>query len=304
MELLHALQNIRTPFLDGFFLLITRLGEEIVVMTILCVLYWCVNKKLAYGIGIAYFFSGLAVQGLKMGFQVQRPWVRDPGLNPVAKARGSATGFSFPSGHSQSAGAVGGALAFRKRGRFWQNAGWMAPAVLVGFSRLYLGVHTLLDVVVGLGLSLAIAFIVMRFVALDEFRPKRDLWLSIVIAALSLAVLGIALASAPLEEAGDGIKAAGAGVGFAVGLYVERRYIQFSTAAKNFWYQLLKLAGGLAGLLAIKEGIGALFTKIADACAPGIGQALDAVCYFLVIFWAIALYPLIIKKFFEKPAVL
>lgn len=300
MELLHALEGIRTPFLDTFFLLVTRLGEEVVAIVILCTLYWCIDKSLAYRMGVTYFFSGLMVQGLKVVFQVPRPWIQGSSV-PVAGAVGSATGYSFPSGHSQSAGAIGGVLGFRRGGGFWRAAGCFALTALVGFSRLYLGVHTLWDVVAGLAISLTVAFVVTRFMKFDgTARSKPDLCLIAGMGALVLAVLAAAVWLAlPNAYRADCVKTVGAGLGFIVGMVIERRYIRFSTAAKNIWHQLIKLVLGLAGVLGLKEGLGALFKLAAGGLAPGVGLALDAVRYFLIIFWAIALYPLIFKRIFK-----
>jgi len=57
MELLRLIESIRTPFLDTLIGLITRLGEETIGIVILCLVFWCISKKAAYIIGIAFFLS-------------------------------------------------------------------------------------------------------------------------------------------------------------------------------------------------------------------------------------------------------
>ena len=78
MEILNLLAEYRTPFFDTLFQLITYLGQETLAVAVICWLYWCQNKKLAYTIGFTYFVSGLAVQGLKITFRIPRPWIIDP----------------------------------------------------------------------------------------------------------------------------------------------------------------------------------------------------------------------------------
>jgi undecaprenyl-diphosphatase len=72
---------------------------------------------------------------------------------------------SFPSGHSSASAALYGllgALAAPHLKRRWQRillvAGCVALALLVGFTRIYLAVHYLSDVVVGWALGWTCAF--------------------------------------------------------------------------------------------------------------------------------------------------
>ena len=77
ISILKALEKIRNPFLDFLFQSITRLGEEVIVLGIICIFYWCLNKNTAYRLGIVFFSSGIAVQNLKVAFAVPRPFVID-----------------------------------------------------------------------------------------------------------------------------------------------------------------------------------------------------------------------------------
>ena len=86
MEFLNLLAQYRTPLGDAFFQAITLLAQETFVVVVICWLFWCSNKKLAYCLGFTYFSSGLLVQGLKITFRVPRPWLLDPNFQPVASA--------------------------------------------------------------------------------------------------------------------------------------------------------------------------------------------------------------------------
>ena len=115
MELLWNIQNyLRTPFLDFFFSWVTRLGEETILIVVFCLVFWCINKRTGYMVGISFFFSALLVQGMKIVFRVPRPWMTDPNIL-VLGAETAATGYAFPSGHTQNAAAWLGALAISTR---------------------------------------------------------------------------------------------------------------------------------------------------------------------------------------------
>ena len=293
MEVLRFLESIRTPFLDTVIGLITRLGEETVGVVVLCAIFWCISKRVAYRIGIAFFLSGLTVQCMKICFRIERPWVADPGLRPVPSAIKNATGYSFPSGHAQSATALFGSLGVQIRKNQIKTL-CFAAALLVAFSRVYLGVHTPLDVVASMLISLLIVLLTAKFFAFDTVNIKRELIISLIMILLAAVVIVIALAlysNAAIEQhyVADCLKAAGAGIGFAVGMFVERVYIDFQEKTRNILWQIVKFILGFAGVLAIKEGL---------ILVIGTGLAADTIRYFIMLVWITALFPLIIKRFF------
>ena len=294
MELLRLLEGIRSPFLDALFSLITRLGDETLGVVVLCAVFWCISKRIAYMIGVTYFLSGLTVQGMKICFRVERPWIAYPTLNPLESALDRATGYSFPSGHTQSAAALFGSLGVHVKYRTIKAVCFLI-VILVAFSRLYMGVHTLSDIVA----SLVISFIFILLSALvyknDIYNKKRDLIISLAMALFAGAVIVIAAAlyiNGTIEEqyVSDCLKAAGAGVGFAAGMFIERAYIKFSVKTKNIFWQAVKLVLGIAGLLVIEEGLKLVI---------GTGLIVDMIRYFLMLSWVTVFYPLIIKRFFE-----
>jgi len=293
MELLKILEGVRSPLLDSVIGLVTRLGEETVGIVVLCLIFWCISKRVAYGIGVAFFLSSLSVQGAKILFRIDRPWIADPTLSPVPSALAHATGYSFPSGHTQSATALFGALGAQVKP--WPiKAVLFALPVLVAFSRMYLGVHTLLDVSVSLVISALFILLAVKLLVSEKADKKRDFTVSLIIAlyAVVMAIIAMALYSNGTiahNYVADCFKAAGASIGFATGMFVERTYINFSVKSKNIIFQALKFVIGLAGVIAIQEGL-----------KPIIGSTLiaDMSRYFLMLTWITVLYPLIIKRFF------
>ena len=292
IELLVFLEGIRSPLLNTIFGLITRLGEETVAVVILCAIFWCISKRTAYVIGISYFLSGLTVQGMKICFRIDRPWVLHPNLNPVPAALEAATGYSFPSGHTQSAAALFGSLGTQVKQKPLKAVFFLLP-VLVAFSRMYLGVHTLLDTGAALIISFLLILLTVVFYKDDVTDNIRELAIALAMVLFAAAAIVIAafLYSKGTIEYGyisDCLKAAGAGVGFAAGMYIERVYVRFSVKTKNLLWQVIKLILGLIGMLAIKEGLKLII---------GTGLIVDTARYFLIIMWITVLFPLIIKRF-------
>ena len=118
-------------------------------MFVALLVFWCVDKKNGYYL-LTVSFIGLTVnQFLKLVFRVPRPWVIDPEFPIVESAREAASGYSFPSGHTQNAvNTYGSITCFAKRRAV--RIACLVIIPLVALSRLYLGVHTPADVLVSL----------------------------------------------------------------------------------------------------------------------------------------------------------
>jgi len=236
---------------------------------------------------------------MKICFRVDRPWVADPTLNPVPSALEYSTGYSFPSGHTQGAAALFGALGVQMKQRAVMIICLMIP-FLVAFSRMYLGVHTLQDVLTSLAISFLLIFLTLKIFSDGEVNKKRELIISLAMILYAIVVIVIAAVlysngTIEFNYIADCLKAAGAGIGFAVGMYIERVYIDFSEKTKSLIWQVIKFVLGFIGVLAIKEGLKLVI---------GTGLAADTFRYFLMLIWVTALFPLIIKRFFtaEKRA--
>jgi undecaprenyl-diphosphatase len=296
MELLRMIAEIRSPFLDVIVGLMTRLGEQELLIIVICALYWCVNKKLAYIMATVFFLSSLTVQGAKVTFRIERPWVIDPTFNPVDGAITRATGYSFPSGHTQTGAAFFGTLgAYFKQ--VYLKIFFFILVILVAFSRMYLGVHTLLDVAVSIAITFLIIPITFKIFSGDKECKKRLLAISLFIliyAVASIIYAFVLYLNGIIDQANvtDLLIAASAAAGFAVGMYIERAYIRFSIKTKNIAMQIVKTLIGILGLVAILEGLRLV-----------IGTSIPAsmIRYFLLPIWMMAIYTLIIKRFFPAP---
>ncbi len=294
MPFLWFLSRFRSPLANGIFQFFTLFGEELLVVGVVCALYWLRDKKGAIRIGLAYFAAGIAVQTLKILFCVPRPWILDPDFEAVASALGTATGYSFPSGHSQSAASLWGVLGLQCKGRGKKTL-CFALVAAVGFSRMFLGVHTPKDVAVGILLGLFAAVLVCseQTGRLAE-RHQKALCLSLGLIGAALfvfAVLRIHTGAIEMKEGLDCCKAAGAGIGFAAGWYVQERAIAWEPAdmANRF---------GIGGQIALYLTglLSALLWRA--ALKPLMGGTVwgDALRYAVLVLWIVAIFPAMAKR--------
>lgn len=149
-------------FLDRFFTWFTFLGDGIFILLLVLIFFLRKNKFAAVNILFSYALSGLAVQVLKNLFPFPRPAVlfREAGkefyaIPGVTLMNSNA---SFPSGHTASAFALMATLLLLYPASKW-NPLWIALAAAVGYSRIYLGNHFLVDVTAGALIGTVSAFI-------------------------------------------------------------------------------------------------------------------------------------------------
>jgi membrane-associated phospholipid phosphatase len=110
MGFLKFLEGIRNPVFDFFFSLITHLGEETAFLAIAIIVFWCINKREGYYILTLGLIGTVVNQALKLICKIPRPW-KDPTFTAVESAIPEATGYSFPSGHTQNVTGTLGAVA-------------------------------------------------------------------------------------------------------------------------------------------------------------------------------------------------
>ncbi|GAB4485742.1 MAG: phosphatase PAP2 family protein [Anaerolineales bacterium] len=135
----------------------TFLGSEEFFLLGLPVIYWCIDARVGLRMGVILLFNGLLNSVLKLAFFGPRPyWV-----NQQVKALVSETSFGVPSGHAQIATGLWGMLAWQVR-RPWVWAAAIFLILMIGLSRLYLGVHFLHDVLLGWLLGALVLWVVLR----------------------------------------------------------------------------------------------------------------------------------------------
>ncbi len=184
MSFLYFLEGIRNSFLDAFFSVITLGGEETVFMAVGMIVFWCFSKYQGYYLLCTGFLGTVINQFLKMVCRVPRPWVKDPNFTIVESAREAASGYSFPSGHTQTSVGLFGGVARWNKGRVLRII-MLVLCVLVPLSRMYLGVHTPADVIVSVGVALLLIFGAYPLFKKAENSPKvMYILLSVITAAV------------------------------------------------------------------------------------------------------------------------
>ena len=299
MELLYALEKIRTPFLDTVMGLVTNLGGEAVFIAAAIIVFWCLNKSCGYYMLTVGFAGTIINQFLKLWFRIPRPWVKDPNFTIVESARADATGYSFPSGHTQNAFAVFGAPA-----RYFKSSAlrivFILLIALTAFSRMYVGVHTPLDVGVSLIVGTLLVFVIYPFFRDMDKSPKKVyiiFCLFIAMAAAFVAFVELYDFPADLDpdNYAEGLKNAYMMLFCAVGLLltflVDTKYLHFPTQAV-WWAQVIKVVLGLGILLALKAVLKAPLLALFGGHSVAHG-----VRYFIVILFAGIVWPMTFKYF-------
>ncbi len=300
MDVLRAIAEIRNPVFDFIFSIITRMGEEIFFLAFAIIFFWCVDKRQGYFVMMTGLFGTVLNQAAKLIFRIPRPWVYDPNFEVVGNAKEAATGYSFPSGHTQNiAGTLGSVAASRPNKK--KTAVCTVIILLVAFSRMYLGVHTLLDVGVSLIFALLLVLLMRPVFADDESFDKYMPWVVATGVVISAALLIFVLAISGDETLDSynyesGLKNACTLLGCTVGLVpayvIDKKYTKFDTKAP--WYaQLIKIAVGLGAVVAIKAGLSSPLT----ALFGGNAYVARSVRYFLIVIFAGVLWPMTFKYF-------
>ena len=299
MGLLYLFESIRIPALNAFFSAITYCGDEIAFMLVAFIVFWCVSKRTGYYVFLVGLFGTIGNQWLKIACRIPRPWVLDSDFTIVESARAAATGYSFPSGHTQNAVGTYGALALHTK-KPWLRGVCIALLVLVPVSRMYLGVHTPWDV--GAAFLMAAVLLALFYpVFRSEQRMEKGMpWLlgAAVLLALAFAAYlrGVRADSASLDGSifasalGNAYKLSGAVIALLPVYFVEKRFVKFETDA--VWYaQIGKVVLGLALAMALK----AVLKAPLNALLPG-GLG-DAIRYFVLVCFAGCIWPLSFRWF-------
>ncbi len=296
MEFLYLLEKIRLPGLNEFMLGITYLGDEIAFLVIALILFWCVDKRNGYYILAVGFVGTIANQFMKLWFRIPRPWVLDENFTILEQAREGASGYSFPSGHTQSSVGTFGSIAYTTRNKMIRY-GAIVIAVLVPFSRMYIGVHTPLDVLVAAAMA-----VVLILLLRPVFYKNNGKYIPVFLGIMTVLAVGFLCfvtfypfpADTDAHNLASGIKNAytllGSLMGLIVVYFVDEKWLKFPTKAV-WWTQIGKVAVGLLLVLAVKSGMKTVLDGMFGELAG------RAVRYFLIVIVAGIVWPLSFKWF-------
>ena len=270
IDLIHTIQLVHGPALDALFKAITFMGEEEFFLLLIPLFFWCVDFASGARLAFVFLLSAYANAGLKDIFAHPRPFELDPTVELH-----EADGFGLPSGHSQSAVVVWGTIAteFRKT---WLWVVAILLMVLIGFSRIYLGVHFPTDVLGGWAVG---AVVLAIYVAVG---PRIEAWLKEASLAWQLAVsVVVPLALLLLHSTKDTASPTAVLMGMGVGAALTRKVAPFS-ADGPLWQRAVRFLVGMVGIGLFYFGLSAVF--------PSEGEqfyfVLRIVRYALVGLWA------------------
>ena len=296
MGFLYFLEGLRTPILDKLMLAVTYFGDEIAFLVIALILYWCVDKRKGYYVLSVGFIGTIANQFMKLWFRIPRPWVQDPNFTILEQAREAASGYSFPSGHTQSSVGTFGAVAYTAKNKLVRILG-IVIMILVPFSRMYIGVHTPKDVLVAA--TMALLLVVVLRPLIFNHNGKYIPWILGIMTLLAVGFLCFVElypfpADVDAHNLASGIKNAytllGSLLGLILAYILDEKWIHFPVKAV-WWAQLIKVAVGLGLVLAVKSGMRAPLDAL---LGTSVGRAAR---YFLIVTVAGVLWPLTFKWF-------
>jgi len=303
MNYLLFLQDLRET-LPSFVTYIFVVISEASIYLSICVsvvIYLAIDKK----VGSRFFFNLFGAKAfsdlLKMTFCINRPWVREPRLHVAKEIESTATGYSFPSGHTTFATAFYGTFAnwLRKKGVV---IACLVLIVLTAFARNYVGAHTIWDVLFAIVFTIVIMVITSKVERWLEADPSRDL--VIMIACLVITVVALAyvylrpyevtvladgsLLVDPVHMSADAFEAFGLLAGWSIGWFVERRFINFSTEGTKLRKIMRSTIGIIMFILLykiiLKQLLGSLDIRVYKFLR-----------YFIAILWTFIVYPWMIK---------
>ncbi|MBP5461041.1 MAG: phosphatase PAP2 family protein [Lachnospiraceae bacterium] len=298
----ESIDNFLTPFMEGISLFAVT---YLIMLPVF--LYWVCDKRAGLYTLVSYYLCCSINALVKLTACVYRPWIRDARVVPAGDAITTATGYSFPSGHTTTAGPIYGGMAVSGRKRVKPVAVFCVIMVaLTAFSRNYLGVHTPQDVLVGLVesvLALWAAAVLFRY--LDQHPEKENLFLIISFIVGWLGIIYITFKPYPMDYVdgkllvnpqkmmNDGYGDTCLLIAFPIARFIEKKWIRFRATG-------LKGAGlfvGLFGLVPLFFMIEYLGTPLDNLLGTHWGHFTNS---FITVLYCVALYPLVIKLWQTK----
>lgn len=295
----NSIADAWTPFLEG-----VSLFAITYLLLFPVFIYWCMDKRKGLYI-IASLNVSMGVNALiKLMACAYRPWIRDPRILPAGNSIETATGYSFPSGHTTIATPIYGGMAvgfWDKRSTRWFSVLCVLAILITGFSRNYLGVHTPQDVGVGLILGVVTLWSMWKLFAYLEKHPeKEDYFLlgGVIFSALAIAYITFKsypmdyvdgkLLVDPLVMMKDGYRDIGSIGAFCVARYIEKRWIGFKATG----FTLKGVALCVVGLIVAGVIFVCLKKPVVAVLGPHWGGLVSQA---FVIIFVVALWPWVLK---------
>jgi membrane-associated phospholipid phosphatase len=290
------------------------LGTQNAYILVMSWLYWCVNSQLGIRIGIILLSSNGLNTAFKWIFHSPRPYW----INPNIKALAIESSFGIPSGHAMVSTSVWGRIAM------WVKKPWVILVIVImlffiGFSRLYLGVHFLSDVVAGwlLGISLLI-FLSFAEKPLAKWLNKQKMSIIILFAFLTSIsiIIFFMLLKVPFNQwqipeswinnsqiaapgsvidpfkIKDIVLLSGTWFGLIAGYFWIKKMGNFNQKG-NLFQLVIRFLIGFVGIVILVFGLNSILPEM----ETWFSFTLIYLQYFLVSLWIVALAPMLFIKF-------
>lgn len=296
LEIIRAIQSINNPVLDVCMCTLSEItGSETLYMVIGLLAYWVYDKRLGRYLASVMILGRWFNSMLKWELDTARPSPAD--VRVLCEETGPDP--AFPSGHSQLPMMFFGAIAMQLRIK-WVTVSLAVLIFLVGFSRLYLGVHWPLDVLGGWAIGAVLLWgfqSTQGFWMGDNMSLGRKLLWAVVIPLATLVIWRIVISPAtywntPAAEAGEIWKLAGGYVGFWVGSVLEEQYVGFNPRLGGPLAHVVKVVVGVLLVLVVKEGLKAVLPDLAIS---------DLIRYTALAFAGTYLAPWLFRRFITAP---
>ena len=247
LDVIRAIQMVHGPALDAIFNAITFLGDEEFFVIFLPLFFWCVDSVAGARLAFVFLLSSYLNFGLKELFAQPRPFE----LDPTVKLHDS-EGYGLPSGHSEAIVVFWGFIAatFRKT---WLWVVAILLSLLVGFSRVYLGVHFPTDVLAGWAIGV---IFLATYLTLE---PRIAAWLKQAGTATQLALaVGAPFVLLLLRPSKSMASSLATLMGMGAGVVLSRRMFSFS-ADGPLWQRAARFLVGMVVLIALYLGLSSIF---------------------------------------------
>lgn len=292
-QILLFFASIQTPVLDAIVQFITMFGEEYITVAIITFMYWNISKKKGFTTCMCMLSAAQVMSLTKALVRFPRPWKVIEGLSSVRQS--TATGYSFPSGHTSNAAATlsSVAVSFKKR---WLSIACAVMIALVGLSRMYLCVHWPMDVACGLLIGVGATFFLYDVVSKlfdDVGRGCKVFGVVAVVSTALWVVLAVLLQLSLIEAEAFTTFAKNVAMlsGAAIGYLIERKCFDYVVEEGHWGRKVLRFFVGIAGAVVVLP-VSKVLLKAVGAYCP-----ITAILrYALVTFWASGLFPLLGKK--------